>query len=221
VLLCLCSTVTSFAQDAAPDGKGDTPVPSTKSFFLARTGKRVTAPDIEIIHYLEFFQIRKKWIHPDIGYVDFAHDNYREFFIGGGRTLYDGRFATWDQELLYLQATGPAARSASYLQPWSMLRVQLAPKLTSEMVYFLYLPLNDTARFHQVIERAKLEYALENRWKIGAGYAGTKPVGGRWLNKPFLTMTISTKAGAFEFWLQKISGGEQVEARYALIHSSH
>jgi hypothetical protein len=220
-LVCLCSTVPSFAQDAAPDGNGDTTVPPTKSFFLARTGERVNAPHIGIIHYLEFFQIRKKWIYPDIGYVDFAHDTYREFFIGGGRTLYDGKFVVWDQELLYLQATGPAARSASYLQPWSMVRVQFAPKLTSETVYFLYLPLNDTARFHQVIERAKLEYALKKRWKMGAGYAGTKPVGGRWLNKPFLTTTISTKAGAFEFWLQKIPGGEQVEMRYALIHTSH
>lgn len=220
-LLCLCSTVTSFAQDGTPDKNGDTTAPPTKSFFLARTGERVNAPQIGIIHYLEFFQIRKKWIYPDIGYVDFAHDNYREFFVGGGRTLYDGKFATWDQELLYLQATGPAARSASYLQPWSMVRVRFAPMLTSETVYFLYFPLNDTARFHQVIERAKLEYALKKRWKVGAGYAGTKPVGGKWLNKPFLTTTISTKAGAFEFWLQRIPGGEQVEARYVLIHASH
>jgi hypothetical protein len=220
-LLCLCCTVTSFAQDAAPDENGDTTAPPTKSFFLARTGERVNAPQIGIIHYFEFFQIRKKWIYPDIGYVDFAHYNYREFFIGGGRTLYDGKFATWDQELLYLQATGPAARSASYLQPWSMVRVRFAPKLTSETVYVLYLPLNDTARFHHLIERAKLEYALKKRWKVGAGYAGTKPVGGKWLNKPFLTTTISTKAGAFEFWLQRIPGGEQVEVRYALIHTSH
>jgi len=80
--------------------------------------------------------------------------------------------------------------------------------------------LNDSARFHQVIERAKLEYTLKKHWKLGAGYAGTKHAGGRWLNKPFLTTTISTKAGAFEFWLQKIPAGEQVEIRYALVHTS-
>lgn len=192
----------------------------TETFFMARSGENLASPHIGIIHYLEFFQIRNKWIYPDIGYVDFAHNNYREFFIGGGRTLYDSKIATWDQELLYLQATGAAAHSANYLQPWSMLRVRFTPKWTNETVYFLYLPLNDAARFHQVIERAKVEYAVKRRWKIGAGYAGTKPVGGHWANKPFLTTTVSTKAGAFEFWLQKIPLGEQIEIRYALVHAS-
>jgi hypothetical protein len=41
-----------------------------------------------------------------------------------------------------------------------------------------------------------------------------------WVNKPLLTTTISTKAGAFEFWLKKIPGGEQIEFRHALIHTS-
>jgi hypothetical protein len=71
-----------------------------------------------------------------------------------------------------------------------------------------------------VLERAKLEYALKKRWKIGAGYAGTKPVGGHWANKPFLTTTLSSKEGAFEVWLQKIPAGTQVEIRYVLVHTS-
>jgi hypothetical protein len=218
-LLCLGCAIRGFAQDTLPDE--NTPAPATKSFFMARTGESIETPHIGIIHYLEFFQIRKKWIYPDVGYVDFAHGNYREFFIGGGRTLIDNKIATWDQELLYVQATGPNAGSAGYLQPWSMLRVRFTPKLTSETVYFLYFPLNDSGRFHQVIERAKLEYALKKRWKVGAGYAGTKPVGGRWANKPFITTTVSTRAGAFEFWLQKIPAGEQVQLRYALVLTSH
>jgi hypothetical protein len=220
-LLCLCSAGTSFAQDAAPDRNEDAAPAPTISFFLARTGQSLETPHIGIIHYLEFFQIRKKWIYPDIGYVDFAHNNYREFFIGGGRTLIDNKIATWDQELFYLQATGPAARSAAYLQPWSMLRVRFTPKLTNETVYFAYFPLNDSAHIHHVIERAKLEYAVKKRWKVGVGYAGVKFPGVSWVNKPFLTTTISTKAGAFEFWLQKIPVGEQIEVRYALIHTSH
>jgi hypothetical protein len=218
-LLCLGCTFTSFAQDAAPAAEAtDEP---TKSFFLARTGESLETPHIAVIHYLEFFQIRKKWIYPDIGYVDFGHNNYREFFIGGGRTLIDNKFATWDQELLYLQATGPLAASAGYLQPWSMLRVRFTPRFTNETVYFAYLPLNDSAKFHQVIERLKFEYALKKHWKVGVGYAGTRPVGKHWLNKPFLTTTISTRAGAIEFWLQKIPAGGQVEVRYALVHTSH
>jgi hypothetical protein len=216
--LCLGCSITTFAQGAAPDE--DTSATPTKSFFEARTGESLNSPHIGIIHYLEFFQIRKKWIYPDIGYVDFAHGNYREFFIGGGRTLIDNKIATWDQELLYVQATGPAAASARYLQPWSMLRVRFTPKFTSETVYFAYFPLNDSAHIHHVLERAKFEYALKKHWKIGAGYAGVKFPGVPLVNKPLLTTTISTKAGAFELWLQKIPGGEQIEFRYALIHVS-
>lgn len=219
VLLYMGGAVTSFAQSTPPgDGAGDEP---TKTFFMARTGESLKTPHIATIHYLEFFQIRKKWIYPDIGYVDFGHGNYREFFIGGGRTLIENKIASWDQELLYVQATGSDAGSARYLQPWSMLRIRFTPKFTNETVYFLYFPLNDSARFHQVIERLKFEYALNNYWKVGAGYAGTRPVGGHWLNKPFVTTTLSTKAGAFEFWLQKIPAGGQIEVRYALMHASH
>ena len=205
-LLCVFGAVASVAQDAAPNENSDNAPAPTKTFFLARTGESLTRPYIGEIHYLEFFQIRKKWIYPDIGYVDFAHGNYREFFIGGGRTFYDGKFATWDQELLYVQATGAAAASARYLQPWSMLRVRFTPKLTSETVYFGYFPLNDSAHIHHVIERAKVEYAVKKHWKVGAGYAGVKFDGVPWVNKPLLTTTISTKAGAFEFWLQKNPG---------------
>ena len=220
-LLCLCGAGTSFAQDAAPYLNGDTAVEPTKTFFMARAGENLSGPYVGTIHYLEFFQIRKKWIYPDIGYVDFSHGNYRELFIGGGRTLYDGKFATWDQELLYVQAMGPAAASARYLQPWSMLRVRFTPKWTNETVYFAYFPLNDSAHIHHVFERVKFEYAPKKRWKIGVGYAGVKLQGVPWVNKPLITTTISTRAGAFEFWLQRIPGGEQVEVRYELIHASH
>ena len=219
-LLCLYGGVASFAQDAVANTNGDSPAEPTKSFFLARTGESLKGPYIGTIHYLEFFQIRNKWIYPDIGYVDFAHDSYREFFIGGGRTLIDDKLATWDQELLYVQAAGSAAGSARFLQPWSMLRFRFTPKFTSETVYFAYFPLNDSARIHHVFERVKFEYALKKRWKAGVGYAGVKLPGVPWVNKPMITTTISTKAGAFEFWLQRIPGGEQIEARYVLIHTS-
>jgi len=211
--------LTSFAQDPPPAGEKPQREPTTTLFF-ARTGESLTAPYVATIHYLEFLEIRGKWIYPDIGYIDFGHGNYREYYIGGGRTLFDNKHASFDQELLYLGTAGPAAAGAKYLQPWSMLRVHFTRKFTNETVYFPYLPLNNAARFHQVIERAKFEYAVNRRWKLGAGYAGVKLAGLAWINKPMLTTTISTKAGAFELWLQKIPGGGQVELRYALIHTS-
>jgi len=187
---------------------------------MARTGGTVIGPYVGTLHFLEFFQVRNRWIYPDLGYVDFAHGNYREFFMGGGRTLIENKIATWDQELLYVQATGPAAKSARYLQPWSMLRLRYTPKWRSEFVYFAYFPLSDSAHIHHVIERAKLEYVLKKPWKVGVGYAGVKYPGVAWVNKPFLTTTVSTRAGAFEFWLQRIPAGAQVEIRYTLIHTS-
>jgi hypothetical protein len=217
--LCLGCSAACFAQGPAGEGS-PTPAP-TITLFFARTGQSLTAPYPGTIHYLEFLQIRNRWIYPDIGYVDFAHNNYREFFIGGGRTLIDNKFAEWEQEVEFVQAAGSAAGSARYLQPWSMLRLRFTPKLTSETVYFNYFPLNKSGGFHQVVERAKVEYALQKRWKVGAGYAGADIPGGPWINKPFLTTTVSTPAGAFEFWLQKVPSGAQVELRYGLVHASH
>ena len=218
VLLLLGCSLTAFAQGTTPAGE-ETTTP-TLSFFLARVAVRLDSSFAGTFHYLEFFQERNRWIYPDIGYVDFAHNNYREFFIGGGRTLIENKWAAWDLELFYDQATGTAARSAAYLQPFTILRLFFTPKFSGEVEYFMYLPLNDSARFHQVLERAKLEYAVKNRWKIGAGYAGVNRLGTAWQNKPFLTTTITTKAGAFELWLQKIPKGAQVELRYRLVHKS-
>jgi hypothetical protein len=216
--LCVCSAVPSFGQ--GPAGEGSPSPEPTLTLFFARTGQSLTAPYAGTIHYLEFLQVRNRWIYPDIGYVDFAHNNYREFFIGGGRTLIENKYVSWEQEVEYVQATGPAAGSARYLQPWSMLQVRFTSKFTSEVVYFSYLPLNKTAGFHQVIERAKAEYALSKHWKIGAGYNGADMPGGPWVNRPLITTTLGTAAGDFEFWVLKVPGGAEVELRYALFHAS-
>jgi hypothetical protein len=218
-LLSFGCAATTFAQGAAP--AGDAASAPTMTFFLARTGQQLDSAFGNTFHYLEFFQVRDRWIYPDIGYVDFGHNNYREFFIGGGRTVFENKWVSLDLELLYVQGTGPAAGSASYLQPFTIVRLFFTPKVSGEAEYFNYLPLNDSAKFHQVLERSKLEYAVKKRWKIGAGYSGLNFPGAPWQNRPLITTTISTKAGAFEFWLQKIPGGGQVELRYRLVHESH
>ena len=212
------ATDTGPSADTAPSADA-APAP-TLSFFLARTGQRLDSSFANTYHYLEFFQVRHRWIVPDIGYVDFGHNNYREFFIGGGRTLIENKLVSWDLELFYVQATGPAARSAAYLQPFTILRLAFTPRFSGEAEYFNYLPMNDSAKYHQVLERSKIEYAVNKRWKFGAGYAGRDAPGSPWQNKPFITTTISTKAGAFEFWLQRIPVGAQVELRYRLVHKS-
>lgn len=198
---------------------GDTPS-GTVSMIFARAGESLDTPHVGTMHFLEFVQIRNRWIYPDIGYIDFAHDNYRELFIGGGRTLISNKRVSWEQELLYDQAMGAAAHNARYLQPWSMLRFRFTPKFTNETVYFLYLPLNDSAQMQHVLERSKFEYDVRKYWKVGAGYGATKLAASPWKNKPLLTTTFLTKAGEFEVWLQRVPGGAQVQLRYALIHTS-
>jgi hypothetical protein len=119
--------------------------PATASFRMARTGVRTDAPQVGTYRYLEFFQARGDWVLPDIGALDFYHDNYREFFIGAGRTLYNSKAVTWVEELYFAQATGSLAQSARYLWPWTMVDVRFASHLTGEVVYFPYVPLNRSA----------------------------------------------------------------------------
>ena len=218
-LMLVLGPVSAKAQDSTLAEK-PAPEPTTTLFF-ARTGESLNGPYTATIHYLEFLQIRHRWILPDVGYINLGHNNYHEWYIGGGRTLIDDKYVSFDQELLYLGTAGSAAGGAKYLQPWSMLRVRFTPKFASETVYFPYFPLNNAARFHQVLERSKFEYAVKTHWKIGAGYAGLQLPASPWIHKPFLTTTVSTKAGSFELWLQKIPGGAQLELRYALVHLSH
>jgi hypothetical protein len=214
-LLCLGCALSGFAQGAT-----DTTEPTT-TLVLARTGVRLDSPHVGTYHYLEIIQSRGKWVYPDVGYFDAATNDYREVFAGGGRTLLESKRMTFVEELLFDQALSPAARSARYLVPWTMLKFRFTPKFTNETVYFLYLPLNDSARIQQIPERSKFEYAIKKSWKAGVGYGGYKYGDAAWQHKPFVTTTISTKAGAFEFWLQKMPGGAQIQFRYALFHLSN
>jgi len=100
----------TFAQDQDSVSKAVTVV-------MARAGERTDSDPISTYHFVEVFQVRGKWIYPDIGYVDFGHNNYREFFAGGGYTLYKSKRITAIGELLYGQSLGPAAHSARWQPP--------------------------------------------------------------------------------------------------------
>jgi hypothetical protein len=206
--------------DDVPDSPSTSAGNPTVSLFIARAGQRIDVPHVGTFHYLQFLQMRGKWIVPDIGYIDFATANYRELFLGGGRTLVERKKLMLAEELYFVQATGPAAGSARYLWPWTLLQLHFTPKFGSETVYFPYLPLNRPARVQHVLDRSKFEYALTKSVKIGAGYAGYKYGDLPWQSRPFLTTTVSTRAGAFEFWLQRMPDGAQAQIRYTFVHLS-
>jgi hypothetical protein len=210
-VLAACAGVT-FAQ-------GQDSASKTATIVMARWGERAKSPAINTYHFAEVFQVRGKWIYPDIGYVDFGHNNYREFFAGGGYTLLAGNHVTAVGELLYEQALGPSTHDDRWLVPWTILQYRITPKLGGEASYFVYAPLTSTAIVQHVLERAKFEYKVKSHWKIGAGYAGKKAENSPWQNKPFLTTTLVTKEGDVEFWLQRLPRNIlQVQLRYKFLY---
>lgn len=185
--------------------------------LIARTGIRTDSPHDGTYRYLQFFHARGAWILPDVGALDFYHSDYRELFAGAGRTVYNGEHVTWVEELYLVQAIGAAAQRARYLWPWTLVDIRFAPWLSSEIVYFPYVPLNRAAHFQHVLERAKVELAPSRRWKFGVGYGAYQFAGLAWQSRPFVTTTVNTEVGSLEFWLQKMPGGGQVQVRYQVV----
>jgi len=206
-IVCLVCTEVGLAQSAA----------ETTTVVLAREGQRFSPQSTATLHYLEGFQIRHRWVLPDVGYIDFGHGDYREVFMGGGYTLFDGKRVSLVEEGLFVQASGSGANQARYAMPWTMLQLHLTDKFSGEAVYFPYIPLNNSGRKQHVLERAKVERKIANRWKAGAGLGGYKFADQAWSNRPFITTTFSTRWGDWEFWLQRLPENKpQFQIRYAI-----
>ena len=157
-------------------------------------------------HYGQVAQNRGSWIFPDVLYVDFGKNNYRELMVGGGRVLYHNQHFGITHEGYFVQTSGSASKDARYFLPWTKAHYKLNSKIGGDVVYFFYAPLNQAGKFHQVIERAKLEYDF-GRFKLGGGYAGSGPNGKPWQHKPLATLTLKCGAlGNLEFWLQRLPG---------------
>lgn len=215
--LLILSALALFAGNAF--GQNQDSASKTATIVMARWGERAQLPAINTYHFVEVFQVRRRWVYPDIGYVDFGHNNYREVFAGGGYTFVNGKHVTAVGELLYEQALGPSTHNDRWLVPWTILQYRITPKLGGEASYFAYAPLSSTAIVQHVLERSKLEYKIKSRWKIGVGYAGKKAENNPWQNKPFLTTTFITKEGDLEFWLQRLPQNIlQVQFRYKLVY---
>jgi hypothetical protein len=190
----------------------------TDTFVVARMGMQNAAT----YHYLESFQTRGKWIGPDVYYIDFGKNNYREVAIGVGYTPITMKHFTVAEELYLDQSLGSGSGNATFLLPWTYIGYSIPKtKLSGEAVYFPYLPLQKQGRLQQVIERAKLEYDFKH-FKLGGGYGAYQYGDGDWQNKPFVTTTVKVgKFGSLEFWLQKMpTGTAQVQIRYATVFKS-
>ena len=209
LIVCLACAPLAFAQSPS--------APETTTVVLAREAQRLSSPNSTTLHYLEGFQLRHRWVLPDVGYIDFGHSDYREVFMGGGYTLLDTKRLSLIQEGLFVQASGSAANQARYVMPWTMLQYRVTDKVGGEVVYFPYIPVNNAGRKQHVLERAKLERKLTGRWKAGAGLGGYKFANDAWSTRPFVTTTLSTRWGDWEFWLQRLpENTPQFQIRYAI-----
>ena len=171
----------------------------------------VTQRFAEVLH-----ESASGWIFPDIGYVDFGGDVYREFFAGVGRTLRRTPKLTLVGTLYYQQSAGPASGSARYIVPWMLVNCRPHARVQCEAVYFPYLPLTERAQVQHVLERAKVEYSIVPQFKIGGGYAAFQTKGVAWQNRPFFTATVSPpRVGDIEVWVQHLPNrGAQMQLRY-------
>ena len=165
--------------------------------------------------YAQVFHDRAGWVFPDVGYIDFGGSDYREFFAGFGRTFVRTPKAMVVGEAYYLQAFGSASRSEKYVLPWVLVALRLTERVSSETVYFPYVPLTAAGQFQHVLERSKIEYSV-GRVKVGGGYGAYDSTGIEWQHRPFVTATVSPpRLGDFEVWLQRLPGrGVQVQIRY-------
>jgi hypothetical protein len=207
----------SNAEETAPQ-QFSSPV---QDIVILRTGEQFQAPHVITYHLVEIAQQRGKWLVPDFGAIDYGKGNFRELFIGGGPIYHYGKMVTYNQELFFAQDTGSEAHGARYIWPWPVFNFQFTPRLSSEVVAYLCIPLNRAAYMQYDLDRAKLEYAVSRRLIAGGGLSLAKNAGHPWENKSFITTTVSTRHGTFEFWLQKTPGGGQIQMRYQLVHTRH
>jgi hypothetical protein len=188
------------------------------SIYIVRTGEPLQAPFALSYRMVEYAQMRGRWIVPDVGYYDGGHADDALWFAGAGAEVYHGERVTFTQEVYVSQEAGSAARNQRSLWIWPVLDMRLRPRLTAQAVAYPTVPLDRAARWGFDVDRAKLEYALRPRLQAGAGYSASKCGGKEWQNKPFLTSTVTNRAGDWEFWLQRVPGGAQIQLRFQRVH---
>jgi hypothetical protein len=190
---------------------------TTIAYYRMGVGEETT------YHYAQSFQVRDRWIAPDVGYIDFARTaEYREWFVGGGYKLLKTKHVTVAGELYFVQAAGPASAGAKYVEPFTGTFYTFTPRWSGETVILFYVPLDNAGLKQVVLERTKIEYGFAPAFKLGVGYGAYQAGDEEWQNKPFITATLRPfggKFGSFELWLQKLPGDKsQVQIRYELVH---
>jgi hypothetical protein len=186
--------------------------------FILRAGEQLQSPHIVTYRVAEWAQQRGRWILPDIGYYDTGYGKEQIWFTGAGADILHTRHMDWEQELYFSQEAGPQSRNRRSLWVWPVLDFRFRPRLTGQFVAYPTIPLDRAQRWGYDVDRSKIEWHASSHWRYGVGYAGGICTARTWQSDPLLTVTRTTRAGELEVWLQRISGGAQVQMRYYLVH---
>jgi hypothetical protein len=188
---------------------------STTDIWIARTAEDLQSPHRFTYHMLEWAQQRGRWIVPDVGYYDEGYGKDQQWFIGGGPEFFS-KHLNYTQEIYIFQEAGPAARNQRGLWLWTVFNLSYGRHFLNETVLYPTLPLNKAQGWAFDLDRSKSEWIIGQHWKVGGGdsFSCTS----RCTNKPFFTITRKTRIGGeYEFWLQKVPAGAQVQLRWLLV----
>jgi hypothetical protein len=200
------------------DGHAASKPHTVTDVVVLRGAETLQSPHRVGYRLIEWDQQRGRWIAPDIGYYDTGYGQSQLWFIGAGAELLHRPHFVWTEELYATQAAGPEARNERSLWFWTVFDLPLRKRLSAQIVTYPTLPLNKSQSWGFDIDRAKLEWNAGSNWKVGPGYSATTCAPGTaWLSRPFLTVTRKSRTGDYEVWLERISGGAQVQFRYLLV----
>jgi hypothetical protein len=191
--------------------------PQPLSIYVLRTGESLQGPHVTTYRLFEYAQQRGRWILPDVGYYDTGRLSEQLWLAGGGAELARGRHALWTEELYAVQEAGSATHNQRSLMVWTQFDFHFKPRLTGQVIVYPTVPLDRSARWGFDTDRAKLEFKLHRKLLIGPGYNSTACGGGSWQNRPFLTTTLLSRSGNYEFWVERTPGGAQIQVRYQLV----
>lgn len=191
------------------------------STLVVRTGVPVQPSHKLTYELIEFSQQRGRWVVPDIGVYGNRDDSAKLLFAGTGAEFRIGRKVDYTQIFYLSQAVGPGSRNARTFWIWPVLDIDITPRWMTEVVVYPTIPLNRSAEAGFDIDRAKLQYAFTRRFSAGAGYSASIYESCAWTNKPLATATVFSRSGTYEFWIERIPEGAQVQLRYTLTHTEH
>lgn len=188
-----------------------------EDIYIVRGGEQLQSPHVVTYHVVEWIELRGRWIAPDLGYYDNGYGKDQIWFAAAGAEMVRRPRFEWSQEIYLTQEAGPEAHNQRSVWIWPVFDARLWKKLSTEVVPYPTIPLNKAQRWGLNVDRAKLEWTANGRWRGGVGYSGGIGSDRTWQSMPFVTATRTTRAGSFECWIERMPGGAQVQLRYMLV----